>query len=267
MRAAHLYAAAAGAVFTALSVGCGRNFSYDDTAFLCPDGQSCPVSYTCVAGRCELPGSGPLAPGTADASPSADPADDRVDAAPDAAPPAAGCDPAVLPRDDFDDGVLDPIWAERYASGDADIAEVNGKAEIRVGAGGEAALVTTCRYDLNSGAITVEVEPGGANAYLHLNRSATELIAVSTGGNSLRFELIAPNASQTRAAPYDLAAHRWWRVSTRSGEFLLETSRDGMTWTRMNTLTAAFASDALQLSLGADSRNGRTGTARFDNLR
>lgn len=68
---------------------------------------------------------------------------------------------------------------------------------------------------------------------------------------------------------YSSTSHRWWRLQLEAGNWLWDTSPDGITWTNQRTSTApSWATSGVTLSVALQSHrnNGTNDFAEFDNF-
>jgi hypothetical protein len=186
----------------------------------------------------------------------------------------------LMPDEDFEDGLQDPLWTVTNGSGGT-TTETGGQLVVGVGTLSYSVAGYISRYfhDFRDGDASVEVvslppdpepvilfqleRPGSNRIYFHKN-----------GGNlSARKEAGGVDAI-LKTVPYDPTEHRFWRIRNQGDEVLWETSATGdkdvaTEWTTIakHSLAGLFDLDWMRPRLYMDSDAAPMGaTAIFDNM-
>jgi len=147
--------------------------------------------------------------------------------------------------DDFDDGVIGPLWDRSFTSGGAILVESAGDVVLTPAAGltGGAGLFSSNRYDLRGRSITARV-----TQVLAPSTSTDSVLRVTSGASEAFFlvrnnrlvALVAQNGSNVLAdVAYSAAQHRCWRFRESGGTLFWETA--GGTCTTFATLASTPA--------------------------
>jgi hypothetical protein len=162
--------------------------------------------------------------------------------------------------DDFDDGVLAPLW-DPYTDVGCTALEVAGGLSFGFAAGAtnaDCGIQSEHLHDVRNSALTVEAvgmpaDPAVA-VYIQVQTahdSETRIEIEFLDGELDVEQQVAGADVSAEIVPYDPVAHRWWRIRGTAGRIYLETSPDGADWTVLLEDDAAFDLSALRLEVGA----------------
>ena len=177
--------------------------------------------------------------------------------------------------DDFDDGVIGPLWDRSFTSGGAVLTEVAGDVVLTPapGVAGAAGLYSSNRYDLRERSITARV-----TQVLAPSTSTESVLRLISGANEAFFlvrnnrliALVAQNGSNVLTdVPYSASLHRCWRFRESAGTLTWETA--GGTCTAFSTLASmaiTFDTSSVSVILFAQSFAGvaAPGSMHVDSL-
>lgn len=173
--------------------------------------------------------------------------------------------------DDFDDGVVDPMWdLFTTTASDVVIAETGGVLQITIpsGPGNRWGRARTSRVFTDGCGVTVRyLDTAGAPsgdelAYVELRESDDLRAGFHLHGPTLKF-WTRNGASETTVSstPYQPSVHVWWRLRGDGADLVWETS-DGASWVEREREAAHLNVSAAEITLGA----GVYGTASTDGL-
>jgi hypothetical protein len=209
---------------------------------------------------------GPACAADARIGPDGSPVDTGADAAPAGGP---GCGSLQLLRDDFANGSRDVRWS--WPTGGAEVAEADGRVEIRLAAGtGEAwgTQESSFRYDFRDSELGVEVvRTGGRVTWMRVRDSVGRGPSLAVEAGHLQ-AITRDGGVETirREVPYDAAAHRHWRLRHRNGEVLWDTSADGASWTALHGQAVTMDPTAVHAELGMSGRQATDSQAWFESV-
>lgn len=128
-------------------------------------------------------------------------------------------------RDDFDDNVLDTTkWALGIKGTDSTIAETGGRVEVTLPAnttGGHGSFYeSVSAFDGTGGAVHLEVLSVAASyasdtEFVLTADSDNRVVIYAYDGYILAQKRVGGAQTDLALAPYDPAAHRWWRMRHR----------------------------------------------------
>jgi hypothetical protein len=158
-------------------------------------------------------------------------------------------------RDDFDDGVLDPVlWSQSYG----DPLEQGGRAQVPCTTG-YAAIRSASGYTLSWSQVAARVHPPAAGG---ASTAACSLLVLSDVGgtdagflvdqaqNAMGLYLRVGYADAGALFPtFDPVAHAWLRLREDAGVVYWETSPDGLAWTVRRTASSPAWVQQTDLSL------------------
>ena len=268
---------------TALVPGCGR-VGYERVALEC-EGVFCPPHVDAGV----TPGDGGRSGGDAGQGLGAAPGTDAGTNAPTpdagndagAGPPAPTCGGLHALRDTFD-GAPNFRWGPRASAG-AEAVRANGRLELRLPGGMGAAeswYYSSAILDFRASQIAVEVQRiGGQHTRLEVRegiaidrfnapyhpRNSGVALAVDRG-TLQALTVTGMDASVLATAPYDAAAHRFWRLREQAGTIFWETSPDRTTWTTLHRAPATFDTTHVWPRFLAEGRQANDSAAWFDDL-
>ncbi|HEY8145699.1 MAG TPA: hypothetical protein VIG06_23620 [Kofleriaceae bacterium] len=114
-------------------------------------------------------------------------------------------------------------------------------------AGGDYAWLQTVPFDFTSARIAVRIPElstdGSSQPYLGIIGPAAEELMFRFDGT----HLAGPTGNDVLYLP---AVHLWWQVSSESGAVRFQTSEDGVTWSDIDAVEAAFELDAVLFEVG-----------------
>lgn len=151
--------------------------------------------------------------------------------------PAAAVTPVVI--DDFEDGVLDPIWVPYNDSNPQGTqwSETGGEMQFRLAmnVANSYAGIGAKELDIRGKALWMEVVVGpptmtGAHCYMSWDDGVMEYQRIAADAGDT---VVIIDNTQVATASLAFPATRWWRMRETGGEILFEVGPDGRAWTEL----------------------------------
>jgi hypothetical protein len=180
--------------------------------------------------------------------------------------------------DDFDDGVIDPMWdVFKTTSSDVAITEIDGRMEISIPPGSNerwgrvrTSLITTDGCGLTVAYVPSAGAPNGDEvAYAELRQSDALRAGFHLHGPLLKFWTVNGSSQiAVSSVTYQAGVHAWWRLRADESDLVWETS-DGTAWIERERQPSHIDVESSEITLGAGVYSGFTSdglTVRYDNL-
>jgi hypothetical protein len=191
-------------------------------------------------------------------------------------PEAPGACPISSLTDDFDDGVMAPVWSAGWSGTSCSASEATSTLEFTCPAmvDDDAGYWTATAFDLAASQVSWEVvapPAAGSLAYLTLVVSRPEVdsgwaLAVDDGQLNL-FEITDASWVFIRGEAHDPVGDRFLRIREAGGQVYFETSPDGVSFAGFDQRPASIDVTAMEVVLfGGATNNPGAVTVAVDNL-
>ncbi len=152
-----------------------------------------------------------------------------------AAPPDATCAPVRLISDDFEDGVIDPVW-NSYADDGATLEEADGALRVLYSGDSEAwaGYLTVEGHDLRGGSLAAEIRQVGGMTILELNAGTVKVQTYADVVTLHATVMVDGETVTSFETDYLAAEHVHWRMREKDGRIHWESSPDGTSWNELD---------------------------------
>lgn len=187
--------------------------------------------------------------------------------------------PISVLRDDFLNGIIDPVWASSSVSGSATKAETGGQAVLTLPssiAGSHLAAYTTAgTYDLTGDQfvwnIATMVATGvAATAYFQLltDAAGTKQLYWRQVSNAITARTIVGGVdTQLFTATWSAATYKYLRIREASGTIFFDSSTNGTSWTNRASVANPFVVTSMLVQFAAGCGNvASPGSLKLDDV-